>query len=157
MNKILVKNIFILSTFIGLFLGCESKSKKEINKLKFKNDSLLSIIDNLNNKYIFDSITVRDIPSFRNTYEKGSYVSGEVVIVAYNSNIRTNVIFGDSIYYKDSDLNLNNPDTLKLQRGGFTYRKKLEDTLKIEGVVNVFNKHGKEKQILIKSIIKSND
>lgn len=151
-----MKNIFLL-LFVGLIVGCNNNVKNDYDKLKFKNDSLIKIIEGLNSKYIFDSITVRDIPSYKNTYEKGSYVDGEIVIVAYSTNKLTNVVFGDSIYYKGSNLKLKNPDTLELQKGGFRYSKKIEDTLIIQGAVNISNDYGQELQIPIRSLIKSNE
>ena len=50
-----------------------------------------------NKKYVFDSISIRDIPSYKNTYKLNSIVSGEIVFIGYNINNKTNVILVDSL------------------------------------------------------------
>ena len=120
-----------------------SLSESEINKLKAENDSLKSLVEELNSKFIFDSILIRDIPSYKNTYEKNSKVSGEIVIVGYNLNNKTKMIFADSISF--NPLKLQNPDTLQLVNGGFQYEKNLNSNQKIiKGVIESNPTYGQD-------------
>lgn len=150
------KYIYIVFITV-LFISCDnSKQRITIKKLEAKNDSLEFIIQTYNQKYIFDSISLRDIPSNKNNYKNGTYVSGEIVIVGYNANKKTNVIFADSISY-NPELKLYKPDSLKLINGGFLYRKKLDDSLKLRGVIEIKNYFGKSKQLLYESVIKAKE
>ncbi|GAA4327336.1 hypothetical protein [Christiangramia aestuarii] len=131
-------------------------SNSEIEKLKAENDSLRSLVLELNSKYIFDSISIRDIPSYTNSYEKNSIVSGEIVIVGYNLNKNTNVIFADSISY--NPIKLQNPDTLKLENGGFQYQTNLNTNRKtLKGIIEANPKHGKEFIKTYSAMISVND
>ena len=110
------------------------QAKDEIERLQVQNDSLKNIIQELNSKYIFDSISIRNIPDYRNTYVKNSKISGEIVIVGYNLNDKMNVIFADSISF--NPLSFQNPDTLKLNNGGFQYEVNLNtDQKSVKGII----------------------
>lgn len=111
----------------------------EIENLRAENDSLKKIVAEINNKYVFDSITVRDIPSYKNTYKLNSNITGEIVFVGYNNDKQnTNVIMIDSISYNPKKLY--NPDSLILRNGGFHYEKKL-DTERIYWKAEIQTKH----------------
>lgn len=154
MQEMVLKKIFIISLFSILFLGCnKSNESLTIKDLQIKNDSLIEIISEMNQKYIFDSIAIRDIPSYKNRYEKGTEIIGEIVIVGYNNNQKTNVVLADSITYKPN-IKLYNPDTLKIKNGGFVYSKNLKDSLNLQGLINVGNRYGKSHQFLYNTIIK---
>lgn len=147
------KNIVIISVCSFLFLGCKDSSQTLIIKeLKTKNDSLNRVLNELNQKYIFDSISIRDIPSHQNTYQRNTDIAGEIVIVGFNKNQKTNVILADSISY-DPEIRLHNPDTLKMKNGGFVYEKKLKDSLNLKGIIEFGNKHGKNHQALYNTVI----
>lgn len=151
------KNVVIISICSFLLIACENSSQRQIiEELKIKNDSLSSILNVLNKKYIFDSISIRDIPSFQNTYRRNSNVVGEIVIVGFNNNQKTNVVFSDSISY-NPEIRLHNPDTLEMKNGGFIYSKELVDNLLIKGVIEVGNNYGKSRQVLYNSEIMAKD
>lgn len=151
------KKIVIMGICGFLLFGCkESNERQVIEELKMKNDSLNGIINELNQKYIFDSISIRDIPSHQNTYLRNTDVTGEIVIVGYNRNQKTNVILGDSIVY-DPNIRLDNPDTLQIINGGFVYRKRLLDSLHLRGVIEFGNEHGKSHQVLYNTMIRANN
>ena len=141
MIKILLAAILLMIT-----VSCETDknshhSNKEFEKLQVQNDSLKNIIQELNSKYIFDSISIRNIPDFRNTYNKNSKVAGEIVIVGYNLNNKTNVIFADSISF--NPLSFQNPDTLKLRDGGFQYEVNLNtDPKSLKGIIESTSDYG---------------
>lgn len=113
-----------------LIFSCVDNNQSENNitkmeKLQAENDSLKKILMEISNKYVFDSISFRDIPSFNNSYEINSSIKGEFVIVGYNNDIETtNVILFDSISYNPKKLF--NPDTLKLKNGGYNYEIKMD-------------------------------
>ncbi|OBX17901.1 hypothetical protein ES675_16035 [Bizionia algoritergicola] len=113
----------------------------EIETLRAENDSLKKIVAEINNKYVFDSISFRDIYNPKNTYEQDSDFNIELLVVGYNPSKSYFVKF-DSIV----DGQKINADTLKQSNGGFKYNTKLtekENTIRIE--MNVENKYGKKK------------
>ena len=139
MNKIIL--IVIISI---LSLSCSDKSKSEkIEKLQVENDSLKSILSEISEKYIFDSIAIRDIPNYKNTYKLNSKISGEIVFVGYNIGENSNVIMVDSLSYNPKILH--NPDTLELKKGGFIYETELKsDRTYLKGILEIKSKYGKE-------------
>jgi len=147
--------LIVFLTFI--VLSCTDINQGEntiakIENLRAENDSLRKIVAEINTKYVFDSIAIRDIPSFRNTYEINSKLSGEIVFVGYNVNKKTNVILVDSFSYNPK--RLYNPDTLKLQNGGFIYETKLNaERIKLEGIMEMQNDYGKAYEGFYNSLI----
>ena len=73
----------------------------ELESLRQENDSLKQIVNSLNDKYIFDKVYARIIPSEDNTNEIGSEYQGEFVFVGYNENDR--VIFSPNLRGENSD------------------------------------------------------
>lgn len=117
------KAILLLSL---IFLSCSQKNDKlynEISILKRKNDSLKSIIDTLNTKFIFDDIKNRFITSEKNTNKLGTEYEGEFVIVAYNRNDK--VEFTTKL--DKNGIDFQKPETLKRKFGGFQFKMKLEN------------------------------
>jgi hypothetical protein len=155
-QKMGFKKVFIIIIFSNLFLGCNGSNESlTIKNLQRRNDSLENILSIMNQKYIFDSITIRDIPSYKNSYQKGTEIMGEIVIVGYsNNNQKTNVVLADSIAYAPN-IKLYNPDTLIMKNGGFVYFKELQDSLSLKGLINVGNKYGKSHQFLYNTMIKA--
>lgn len=149
--------IIILLNF--LIFSCTNKYKDENTSLKLENlrtenDSLRKIVSEIETKYVFDSISIRDIPSYKNTYELNSKVSGEIVFVGYNNNKKTNVILVDSFSYNSKQLY--NPDTLKLDKGGFIYETELNtDRVYLRGILKTQNEFGKEYENMFNTIIKT--
>lgn len=131
-----------------LTFSCEEKNQAEsllgkIEKLQIENDSLKSIVKEINSKYVFDSISIRDIPSYKNTYKLNSIANGEIVFVGYNIGKKTNVIMVDSFSYNPKKLY--NPDTLKLKNGGFRYKVVLKSDINtVRGILEVENKYGRK-------------
>jgi len=124
----------------------------KIENLRIENDSLKNIVVEINEKYVFDSISIRDIPSHKNTYKLNSIVSGEVVLIGYNIEKKTNVIMIDSLTYNPKKLF--NPDTLELEKGGFIYKAKLNaDRIYLKGIIETKNKYGKGYEVLYNSTI----
>ncbi len=72
-----------------MIFSCSEKNQTKnllgkIEKLQIENDSLKSIVAEINEKYVFDSISIRDFPDYKNTYKLNSNVGGEIVFVGYN-------------------------------------------------------------------------
>lgn len=109
-----------------IFLSCGQQNDElhnEISNLKRKNDSLKSIIDTLNTKFIFDDVKTRFISSENNTNALGTEFEGEFVIVAYNRNDTvefTTTLDKNGIGFQD-------PETLKRKFGGFQFKMALEN------------------------------
>ncbi|GGK35834.1 hypothetical protein GCM10007962_32730 [Yeosuana aromativorans] len=125
MNKLII--ITLLTLLISSCTDINQTENKiaEIENLRAENDSLKKIVSEIKNKYVFDSLTVRDIPSYKNSYELNSNIAGEIVFVGYNKDKQnTSIIMIDSISYNPKKLY--NPDTLKLKNGGFHYVKKMD-------------------------------
>lgn len=152
----MIKAIIIV-LLTSLTLGCTDINQQEntnakLEDLRAENDSLKKIVADINNKYVFDSISIRDIPSYKNTYELDSKVSGEIVFVGYNINKKTNVIMVDSFTYNPKKLY--NPDTLKMKKGGFVYETELNaDRIYLEGILETKNELGKEFESFYKTAI----
>ncbi|SDB51109.1 hypothetical protein SAMN03097699_1813 [Flavobacteriaceae bacterium MAR_2010_188] len=152
MNKptIIVLLIFLISSCSD---NNQSENKIiEIENLRAENDSLKKIVAEINNKFVFDSITLRDIPYYKNTYEMNSNVRGEIVFVGYNNDKQnTRVIMIDSISYNPKKLY--NPDTLALKIGGFPYEKKMDsEQIYWRAEVHTKHKYGKEFEASLSNI-----
>lgn len=131
----------------SLFLfSCNSSNEKLIklnSKLGLENDSLKNIVNEINNKYVFDSIAFRDIYSNKNTYKLDSEFEVELLVVGYNYNQSFFVKY-DSI---GIDGRLINPDTIYQKNGGFkvnTILDKKTNPIRISMQIN--NKYGKNKR-----------
>ncbi len=145
----------LIVILIFFTIGCTDNNQAENTHLKIEsllseNDSLRKIITEISTKYIFDSITIRDIPNYRNTYELNSIVSGEIVFVGYNKS--TNVIMVDSFSYNPKILY--NPDTLEFNKGGFIYKTELNANLiYLKGILETNSKYGREYESIYNSTI----
>ncbi|WP_233487193.1 hypothetical protein [Tenacibaculum sp. E3R01] len=78
--------IIILSTL--LISSCtdinQTENKiAEMEILRAENDSLRKIVAEINNKFVFDSISFRDIYNPKNTYERRSDFNIELLVVGY--------------------------------------------------------------------------
>ncbi|RXP51895.1 hypothetical protein EC396_12090 [Lutibacter sp. HS1-25] len=113
----------------------------KIESLRAENDSLRKIVADINTKYVFDSISFREIYGKDNKYELNAEFDVELLVVGYNPNKSYFVKF-DSLV----DGQKVNPDTLKQSNGGFKYNTKLtekENIIRIE--MNVDNDYGQKK------------
>ncbi|CAM1363519.1 conserved protein of unknown function [Tenacibaculum soleae] len=141
-----MKKSIILIFLTFLISNCTNIKKSEsqiaeLENLRLENDSLRKIVADINNKYVFDSISFRDIYSPKNTYKLGSDFNIELLVVGYNPSRSYFVKFDSIVGGKKI-----NADTLKQSNGGFKYNTKLtekENRIKIE--MNVENKYGKKR------------
>lgn len=135
------KIIFLVLTFAIISCNSEQKvSKLKLTKLQRENDSLKSIIDTLNSKYIFDNIKVRFIADEKNSNKLNSEYKGEFVIVAYSREDK--IEFATEL--EENKVDFKNPETLKLDFGGYPFKMKLknqENDVFVKIVSN--NKYGK--------------
>jgi hypothetical protein len=141
MNKaiLIVLLTFLISNCTDVNHG--ENTIAEFESLRSENDSLRNILADINNKYVFDSISFREIYNPKNTYEPNSDFNIELLVVGYNPNKSYFVKF-DSIVGGQKI----NPDTLKQSNGGFKYNAiltKKENTVRIE--MKVENEYGKKK------------
>ncbi len=142
-----------------LIFSCADQSKQEykiteLENLLSENDSLKKIIAEINEKYVFDSISVRDIPSYKNKYELSSKITGEIVFVGYNLNDKSWAIKFDSTNY-DNGRKLINPDTLINIKGGYKYEKILNSELNILRVdLKTENEYGKPFNVVYHTAIR---
>ena len=153
-----MKNFTIILFLVILLSSCQNnqhfeKLKLEIEVLKKHNDSLKKITEIIKNKYVFDSITIRQIPDYRNTYKLNSIFREEFVLVGYNKNQKTSVIIGDSLSF-NGGIKIINGDTLKLNKGGFQNILKLKKNRNhYKGIIQAENEFGKPFLNTISSII----
>ena len=119
------------STFLVIifltFFSCNNinnteKPLLEIEHLKAENDSLKSILSELNTKYVFDNITFREIPSMKNTLTLNSDYETELVIVGYNY-IKDSIMQFSETQYNNKNFN---SYTLSYINGGITIKTKLD-------------------------------
>ena len=137
-----------------MIFGCTDINQAEntiakLESLRAENDSLRKIVADIETKYVFDSISLRDIPDYKNTYKLDSKIKGEIVFIGYNMDLeKSRVIMVDSVTYNPEKLH--NPDTLKLQNGGYKYEIKLNDKeITWKADIKVENEYGQKMQGLL--------
>lgn len=134
------KLILIFLSVLNFSCNTNSSSDRvnsELNKLRIENDSLKKIVQEIDNKYVFDSISIREVEDDSNTYKLNSVYKSRLYFVGFNSNPDTYVVKVDSSY---------NPiDTLQLRNGGYDYFSTLNQEQKdFTSYVNIENKYGKK-------------
>ncbi len=154
-----MRGLITILLFIVLIVGCNKTTNKdgeiiaELESLRAENDSLNRIISAIESKYVFDSISVRDIPSYKNVYEPNSKITGEIVFVGYNLNSKSWAITFDSINYDNGRL-LINPDTLLNINGGYKYEKVLTSDLNtVRADLKTENEYGRPFNVVYHTII----
>ncbi|NQY30627.1 MAG: hypothetical protein HRT69_14290 [Flavobacteriaceae bacterium] len=147
------KTFGILLLFISI-LSCSDKSEMElkdtkISFLRLENDSLRNIISDIKTKYVFDSVSIRNIPHHENSYKLKSKIKGEIVFIGYNNDIKNSrVIMVDSMDYNPEKLY--NPDTLSMRKGGFNYELELnKNEILWKADIKIQHKYGETFQGLI--------
>lgn len=151
-NKYLMKNYFYL-LFIVFLLSCSTDNNKiqKIKKLEKINDSLIKIVNDIQNKYVFDSISFREIPSLKNTLKINSEYKLELLVVGYSSK-QSYFIKYDSLAQGKKV----NPDTLKQSNGGFKYSTNLGKKVNPIWIeMNIDNDYGKSKKGVLYDKIKT--
>ncbi len=134
---------FLLVSFICSCADIKNgeNTNAQMDSLRTENDSLKRIVAEISNKYVFDSISFREIYSPKNTKELNSEFNVELLVVGYNPKKSFFVKF-DSIV----DGQKINPDTLKQSNGGFKYKTVLmdkENAIRID--MNIENEFGQKK------------
>ncbi|MFD2552709.1 hypothetical protein ACFSQP_12905 [Bizionia sediminis] len=136
--------IIVLLTFFTLSCTDINQGENTIAKLenlRAENDSLRKIVADIETKYVFDSISFREIYGKDNKYERNAEFNVELLVVGYNPNKSYFVKFDSLVDGKKV-----NPDTLKQSNGGFKYKTKLtekENVIRID--MNVENEYGQKK------------
>ncbi|MBF7090082.1 hypothetical protein IUY40_00805 [Flavobacterium sp. ALJ2] len=121
-----MKKIILFLLIITLF-SCNKKTEalsQEIKTLRHMNDSLTKITNSLKDKYIFDEVRVKVVPSEKNNYKLNSTYEGTFLIIAYNES--------DSVYFSTkmdstNGLNLLNPKLLKRDFEGYHFNFKMKE------------------------------
>lgn len=137
-----MRESIIIILFTLIFSSCIDKKQPEnviteIDRLRIENDSLKKIISEINGKYVFDSISVRQVIDSDNSYKLNSLYKTKLYFIGYNKNDNTYMAVMDSI----------RNDTLELNENGYPYSKvlqKKENIILIE--LNAENKFGKNFQ-----------
>ena len=135
----------IVVLIVGLCLWNCSDSHKaeslanEIQSLRKENDSLKTIVNEINEKYVFDNVAIKTIPSYKNTDKLNSVSRSEIVFIGYNDNGDSRIMFDDL-----TKTDLKYSDTLKMENGAFIFERKLTKEKNIfQGKVETENKLGK--------------
>lgn len=153
-----MKALPFLIVIVILISSCQNngqieKLESEIQILRLHNDSLRKITDRIKEKYVFDSLSIRNIPNYKNTNKLNSLYKEEIVFVGYNINGRTSVILGDSLSFENG-IEISNPDTLQLKNGGFQNIMELKKSQNhYSGILQSENEFGKPVVKTISSII----
>ncbi|NQY30149.1 MAG: hypothetical protein HRT69_11850 [Flavobacteriaceae bacterium] len=106
--------------------------------LKSENDSLKNILSELNNKYIFDSISLHNVYNKKNTYDLNSNFEMELMVIGYSPN-KSYFVAYDSIV-NGRKINL---DTLIQEKGRFKYNTTLnKKKITIRMDYNIQNEFG---------------
>ncbi|WP_196894733.1 hypothetical protein [Aureivirga marina] len=113
--------ILLLASILLLSCNSDRNNLEIIQKLEKERDSLKTIIDTLNTKYIFDNASIRLIVDKDSIEKIGSEYKGEFVFVGYNEKSIVKFHTGK----KDSLLKLND-------NGGYDFKGKVENPDKIK-------------------------
>jgi cell division protein FtsB len=153
-----MKKLILYSLLVFLILSCENNERFEklngqLESLKKENDSLKDMVNGINDKYVFDSLIVRQIPHYANTNKLNSIYKEEIVFVGYNANRKTSVVIGDSTYF-DNGMKVFNGDTLISKKGAFQHEIKLaQDRTIYGGYLKTENDYGKSYEGSFRSAI----
>lgn len=143
---------FLLKTIVLFTLISCSKVNKTNGQIKFlirENDSLKSILSEINNKYVFDSISIREITNRNNTKKINSIYKTEIVVIGYSEN--PYFIKYDSLV----DEKRVKPDTLKQIKGRYQLNILLDKkTTPINIDMKIKNKYGKSQEGVLRDLIK---
>lgn len=151
-NKFLMKNYFYL-LFLVFFLSCsvDNNNVQKIRRLEKTNDSLTKIVNDIQNKYVFDSISFREIPSPKNTLKLNSEYKLELLVVGYSSKQNYFIKYDSLAQGKKV-----NPDTLRQSNGGFKYSINLSEKVNPIWIeMNIDNDYGKSKKGVLYDKIKT--
>ncbi|EGV43565.2 hypothetical protein BZARG_2843 [Bizionia argentinensis JUB59] len=141
MNKLIIIVLLTLLISSCTDINQMENSFAKIENLKKENDSLKKIVADIESKYVFDSISFREIYSKDNKYERNAEFNVELLVVGYNPNKSYFVKFDSLVDGKKI-----NPDTLNQSNGGFKFKTKLtekENIIRID--MNVENEYGQKK------------
>jgi len=153
-----MKRLTIITVFAILLFSCQNsnrteKLEAEVKSLKYRSDSLQNIVNGIKDKYVFDSLTIRQIPYYANTNKLNSIYREEFVFVGYNANGKTSVIIGDSTYF-DNGMRVFKGDTLVSKKGAFQHEIKLtQDRTFYGGILKTENDYGKTHEIPFRSAV----
>lgn len=151
MNKPIIIVLLTLLIFSCTDINQRENSLAKIENLRKENDSLKNIVSDINDKYVFDSISFREIYGKNNRYERNADFEVELLVVGYNPN-KSYFVKYDSIV----DGQKINPDSLPQSNGGFKYKTKL--TEKINNIwieMNVENDFGQQKKGVLHESIRT--
>ena len=151
MNKLLKIAFFAL-----VFSSCTDANQTEntiaqLETLRAENDSLREIISDINTKFVFDSISFREIYGKDNRNELNAEFEMELLVVGYNPN-KSYFVKYDSIVNGQKF----NPDTLIQRNGGFKYSTELvekENEIFIE--MDIDNEYGQGRKALLYDVIRT--
>ena len=149
------KIIYLILILIASSCSKTNQSKdliSEIENLKADNDSLKNIISTLNQKYIFDEVSVRHIESKKNTHKLNSQYETEIVVVGYN-------IRKDSVKHfpKKECLveKVCNPYTVTFNNGGTQIKTKLDENKNwLQFEINTESQYGKKFNKKVSTVVK---
>jgi len=123
----------------------------KLEGLRAENDSLKKVIAGINNKYVFDSISFRNIYGKDNKYERNADFEMELLVVGYNPK-KSYFVKYDSIVNGQKI----NPDTLMQTNGGFKYKTKLtEKENEIQIYMDIDNEYGQGKEAVLYDLIRT--
>ena len=131
-------------------VGCvknQNKLTSQIQLLKKENDSLSKIIEELNQKYIFDDIKADFTPSKDNILKIGKEYNGSFFLIGHNES--DYVLFSTKL--KKNRIDLLNPDTLRTNNnsGSFKFKRMLDSTINyFHFRVHLGNKYGNDGEYL---------
>jgi len=147
------RNIILTVVIAILLSNCSTKNRTEnqiieIEKLRTENDSLKNILAEIDNKYVFDSITIRDVASGENSNKINSVYKAEIMFVGYNTDGKSTMVVGDSINYEDGIGQVVNGDSLRRRKGSFFLERKLtSEKNKFWGILRTENNYGKPYEV----------
>jgi hypothetical protein len=141
----------LVATII-MFSCSENKSLlHEIDTLKKEKDSLSMVLKEIENKYVFDSIFLKTIPSHKNTFRLNSDYEMDIILVAYGSNLNYFVGYDSIVNNKKV-----NQKILTHKNGTFKFKTKLNEYKNPISIdVNVDNKYGKSIKGTLSDVIKA--
>lgn len=147
-----IESLLLSLAFITI-VSCDNNKMllKQINVLKKEKDSLSKVLEDIDNKYVFDSIFLKTIPNHKNSFDLNSNYEMDIILVAYGSNSNYFIEYDSIVGNKRV-----NPDTLKHKNGTFKFRTELNNKLNPISInVNIDNKYGKSIKGTLSDLIKT--
>ncbi|SKB78287.1 hypothetical protein SAMN05660903_02519 [Salegentibacter salinarum] len=141
-NNNTTKNFMLLFVLVSqIFFSCNVRNDKDFSKIERERDSLKTILNNINQKYVFDNVRIVTKPSSENVISPGNEYNLEVYFIGYNN---------DSYFKNYDSINNNSIDSIYPQKGIFHFKTILEKSgNEFKGLISTNSEYGKNYEAIL--------